>query len=86
MCETLMVGKRQHGILNPSKNQAFFNYFHSKLRYQNRMLMQIYESLRDNSFACLFSVHNTISLTRHEQVCSIRLRFKRFESLLRFFQ
>ena len=25
---------------------------------------------RKNIFACLFSVHNTISLSRHEQVCS----------------
>ena len=24
-----------------------------------------------NIFACLFSVHNTISLSRHEQVCLI---------------
>ena len=25
--------------------------------------------IRKNIFACLFSVHNTISLSRHEQVC-----------------
>ena len=25
-----------------------------------------------NVFACLFSVHNTISLSRHEQVCFIK--------------
>ena len=25
-----------------------------------------------NIFACLFSVHNAISLSRHEQVCLIR--------------
>ena len=30
-----------------------------------------------NVFACLFSVHNTISLSRHEQVCLMRLRFER---------
>ena len=30
---------------------------------------------RKNIFACLFSVHNTISLSRHEQVCLMRLRF-----------
>ena len=35
------------------------------------------KSLRKNIFACLFSFHNTISLTRHEQVCLSRLRFKR---------
>ena len=26
-------------------------------------------NVRKNIFACLFSVHNTISLSRHEQVC-----------------
>ena len=31
MCETSMVGKLQHGILNRCGNQAFFNYFHSKV-------------------------------------------------------
>ena len=31
--------------------------------------------IRKNIFACLFSVHNTISLSRHEQVCLMRLRF-----------
>ena len=25
--------------------------------------------IRKNIFACLFSIHNTISLSRHEQVC-----------------
>ena len=33
--------------------------------------------IRKNIFACLFSVHNTISLSRHEQVCLMRLRFER---------
>ena len=31
MCKNSMVGKLQHGILNRCENQAFFNYFHSKL-------------------------------------------------------
>ena len=31
-----------------------------------------------NIFACLFSVHNTISLSRHEQVCLMRPRFEMF--------
>ena len=34
--------------------------------------------LRKNIFACLLSVHNTISLSRHEQVCLSRLRFETF--------
>ena len=41
--------------------------------------------IRKNIFACLFSVHNTISLSRHEQVCLMRLRFERyFSNHLRF--
>ena len=35
---------------------------------------------RKNIFACLFSVHNTISLSRHEQVCLMRLRLERYFS------
>ena len=31
-------------------------------------------------FACLFSVHNTISLSVHEQLCLIRLHFERYFS------
>ena len=31
--------------------------------------------IRKNIFACLFSVHNRISLSLHEQVCIMRLRF-----------
>ena len=34
-------------------------------------------NIRKNIFACLFSVHNTISLSCHEQVCLMRLRFER---------
>ena len=37
-------------------------------------------NIRKNIFACLFSVHNTISLSRHEQVCLMRLRFERYFS------
>ena len=36
--------------------------------------------IRKNIFACLFSVHYTISLSRHEQVCLMRLRFERYFS------
>ena len=36
------------------------------------------ELTSQNIFACLFSVHNTISLSRHEQVCLLRLRFERY--------
>ena len=36
--------------------------------------------IRKNIFASLFSVHNTTSLSRHEQVCLMRLRFERYFS------
>ena len=48
--------------------------------------MLISNSIKDgiiickNIFACLFSVHNTISLSLHEQVCLMRLHFKRYFS------
>ena len=42
------------------------------------------KNIRKNIFACLFSVHNTISFSRHEQrheqVCLMRLRFERYFS------
>ena len=39
-----------------------------------------YRPTRTNIFPCLFSVHNTISLSRHEQVCLMRRRFERYFS------
>ena len=36
--------------------------------------------IRKNIFACLFSIHNIISLSRHEQVCLSGLRFERYFS------
>ena len=36
-------------------------------------------------FACLFSIHSAISLSRHEQVCQSKLRFKRYFSHHRAF-
>ena len=48
---------------------------------QNKILDAKIESnvnIRKNIFACLFSVHNTMSLSRHEQVCLMRLHFERY--------
>ena len=39
--------------------------------------------IRKNIFACLFIVHNTISLSRREQVCLIRLCFEKKEGMFR---
>ena len=41
-------------------------------RQENKVVIDI----RKNIFVCLFSVHKTISLSRHEQVCLIRLHFQ----------
>ena len=47
---------------------------HEKFRWH----VPLYTSdVCENIFACLFSFHNTISLSRIEQVCLIRLRFER---------
>ena len=42
--------------------------------------LKIKDFIRKNIFACLFSVHNTISLSSHEQVCLISLCFDRYFS------
>ena len=42
------------------------------------MVFTIQYAVRKNIFACLFIVHNTKSLSRHEQVRLIRLRFERY--------
>ena len=43
----------------------------------NIKLFQRPISKRKNIFVCLFSILNTISLSRHEQVCLMRLCFER---------
>ena len=37
-------------------------------------------SMRKNIFACLFSVHNTICLSCHEQVCLMSVHFEGYFS------
>ena len=36
---------------------------------EHTIIVQDTQDVRKNIFACLFSIHNTISLSRHEQVC-----------------
>ena len=56
----------------------------SKKKIFKSIIKEIKEILHvlKNIFACLFSVHNTISLSHHEQVCLMRLRFERYFSSL----
>ena len=46
--------------------------------YQNSS--KVLFSIHKDIFACLFSIHNTISLSCHEQVCLSGLRFERYFS------
>ena len=62
-----------HLTVKLSKNK----YYHHKSSYK---LENMLKDICKNIFACLFSVHNTISLSRHEQVCLIRLRVERYFS------
>ena len=39
-----------------------------------------FHDIHKDIFACLFSIHNIISLSCHEQVCLSGLRFERFFS------
>ena len=58
-----------------------FHSFRTKNKLKNmKMYAKIMTIIRKNIFACLFSVRNTISLSRHEQVCLMRLRFERYFS------
>ena len=52
----------------------------SKKNYYTRRLENYENDICKKIFACLFSVHNTIILLHHEQVCLIRLRFERYLS------
>ena len=46
-------------------------------QYKTQEMCYEVADIRKNIFAALFSVHETIRLSRHEQVCLIRLHFKR---------
>ena len=54
---------------------VFFFFFHFPYLTSNGSTV-----IRKNTFACLFSINNTISLSRHEQVCLSGLRFQRYFS------
>ena len=80
----------EYGKIRTRRNSVFGHFSRSvpimykifKLEgsiYNLRNFQSLY-SIRKNIFACLFSVHNTISLSRHEQVCLMRLRFERYFS------
>ena len=43
-------------------------------------ILKISKKIRKSIFFCLFSVHNIINLSRHDQVCLMRLPFERYFS------
>ena len=49
-------------------------------KYLNGHSLDIMSEIHKDIFACLFSIHNTISLSCHEQVCLSGLRFERYFS------
>ena len=52
MCETLMVSKLQHSILNPYENQVFFNYSLSKVFFlSSSMFVLLSEKMSPQSKA-----------------------------------
>ena len=50
------------------------------MKISKEISIKISSDIRKNAVARLFSVHNIISLFRHEQVCLMRLRFERYFS------
>ena len=54
--------------------------FNVSLKYFLRIEKETTGCSLKNIFACLFSIHNTRRLSRHEQVCLSRLRFERYFS------
>ena len=61
--------------LKKSLNGNVYDFSVDYNSIDNSGILNIYKylinknNIRKNVFACLFSVHNTISLSRHEQVC-----------------
>ena len=43
-----------------------------------KVFFKLISNVYKNIFASLFSVHNIISLSRHNQLCLMRLRFERY--------
>ena len=70
-------------VLRQVIKRKMYSSFEYKIRGVDLTDMRLISNLlniRKNIFACLFSVHNTISLSRHEQVRLIRLSFKKYLS------
>ena len=60
------------------KNFQYFNFEADSLENENLFQKTgVPFFIRKNIFACLFSIHNTISLSCHQEVCLSGLRFER---------
>ena len=74
-------------IINNNKLNAIVSELFIRGRKLNISLVFITQSffkvpkdIHKDIFACLFSIHNIISLSCHEQVCLSGLRFERYFS------
>ena len=56
----------------------FYGFFLwiSFILFEHLMKIEKNGMIRKNICSCLLSVHNTIRLSRHERICSMRLRFE----------
>ena len=58
---------------------SFIPFIHKKLiRLLLKSQQRVHFDIHKDIFACLFSIHNTISLSCHEQVCLSGLHFERY--------
>ena len=59
------------------KTKTNSKYF---IGYLDKAIRPLVLIIRKTIFPYLFSVHNAVTLSSHEQVCLMRLRFKRYFS------
>ena len=70
------LGLKEKEVLVNSFIYSKFNYMDVWMLSHKKSLDKI--EIHKDIFACLFSIHNTVSLSCHEQVCLSGLRFERY--------
>ena len=82
-CMLRMNSRNKYTCLHILTLRGFFKIFLPQpLVWCFQLILIIQYAVLKNIFACLFSVHNTIRLSRHEQVRLIRLRFERYSPII----
>ena len=72
-CVKLSFNKCAHFLLFRLLFTLWIYHFHC----YSMSILRLYLRLYKDFFACFFSVHDTRSLSSHEQVCLMRLHFER---------